>query len=354
MADALASMVGQAMTEEVSEELRNFLIKAGIEINIFYQNAQIVLSRSRMQLNIVSGNTVFEKMKNGLTKEDLSKGVTTAMINARKRRKAEEEINKIEEIAAQGYQILTRLGEEFRSKGAVETKYTIYMDEEGILKSGTFTLNEFLDFFSMRKTGYLALAGMDRSRFTEVDSSLQSAYNIARGGQTSIIDAAIKFAKENPNAALSLLSKKSQDKINKIKDQEKWREAIEYATRAKIQGAHTRGRAIEFAVALLQEQERFSDTVFDEMLYAQVRSDTKEFYKGGDFLYNNEDIQAKFTNAGQKLQTIMNGMAELADIIYEAQSKVNLVRSAVELSADGAEEMAYAAILKRLESIFIG
>jgi len=46
------------------------------------------------------------------------------------------------------------------------------MEDEGVLKSGTFSLDEFLNFFSMQKTGYLALAGVDRSRFTEVDSSL--------------------------------------------------------------------------------------------------------------------------------------------------------------------------------------
>jgi len=59
--------------------------------------------RSKMQLNNISGNTIFEKMKNGLTQDDLSKGLTKAIVNARKRRKSEEEINKLEEIASQGY-----------------------------------------------------------------------------------------------------------------------------------------------------------------------------------------------------------------------------------------------------------
>ena len=349
MADALATMVGEAMTQEVKEELQSFIARAGIEINLFYQNAQVVLMRSKMQLNNISGDTIFEKMKNGLTQDDLSKGLTKAIINARKRRKSEEEINKLEEIASQGYQILTRLGEEFRTKGMVQTKYTIYMEEEGVLKSGTFSLDEFLNFFSMRKTGYLALAGIDRSRFTEVDSSLQQAYSVGRAKQTSLIDQAKEVAEQYPEVALALLSEKSQKKISKlVYGSQQWKDAIYYATQAKIQGSHTRGRAIEFAVALLEEQGRFSDTIFDEMLYAQVQSDTKEFYKGGDFIYNNEDIQAKFINAGQKLQTIMNGMAELANIIYEAQSSLGQVGTIVANSADGAEDMAYTAILNKL------
>ena len=349
MADALATMVGKAMTQEVKEELQSFIARAGIEINLFYQNAQVILMRSKMQLNNISGNTVFEKMKNGLTQDDLSKGLTKAIINARKRRKSEEEINRLEEIASQGYQILTRLGEEFRTKGMIQAKYTIYMEEEGVLKSGTFSLDEFLNFFSMRKTGYLALAGIDRSRLTAVDSNLQQAYNVSRQQQTNIIDQAIKFAKENPEAAFSLLSKKSQDKINKIKNRPIERQkAIEYAIQAKIQGSNTRGRAVETAVKLLEEQGRFSDVIFDQMAYSETLSDTKEFYKGGDFWYNGEDIQAKFINAGQKLQTIMNGMAELANIIYEAQSSLNQVGIIVANSADGAEDMAYTAILNKL------
>lgn len=348
MADALATMVGEAMTQEVKEELQSFIARAGIEINLFYQNAQVVLIRSKMQLNIISGNTIFEKMKNGLTQEDLSNGLTKAMINARKRRKSEEEIKKIEEIAEQGYQILTRLGEEFRSQGMIQTKYTIYMEEEGVLKSGTFSLDEFLQFFSMRKTGYLALAGIDRSRFTVVDSSLQQAYNVSRQRQTNIIDTFKKLAKDSPEAALSLLSKKSQDKIRKLNNPEKKQQAIEYAIQAKFQGAHTRGRAIETAVKLLEEQGRFSDVLFDQMVYNDILSDTKEFYKGGDFWYNGEDIQAKFINAGQKLQTIMNGMAELANIIYEAQNSIESVGEVIAGDADGAEDIAYTAILNKL------
>lgn len=355
MADALATMVGQAMTEEVQEELQSFLNRAGVEINTFYQNAQVVLMRSKMQLNVISGNTVFEKMKNGLTQENLSKDLTRAMINARKRRKSEEEINKIEMIAEEGYRILTQLGEEFRSKGTIQTKYTIYMEEEGVLKSGTFSLEEFLNFFSMRKTGYLALAGIDRSRFQGIDSNLQRAYNIGRSKQTSLIDQAKEVAEQHPELALTLLSEKSQKKINKlVYGSQQWKDAIYYAMQAKIQGAHTRGRAIEFAAALLKETTDFSDTVFNEALYAQVQSDTKEFYKGGDFEYNNEDIQAKFINAGQKLQTIMNGMAELANIIYEAQSSLESVGSTIADSADGAEEMAYTAILNKLAGMFVG
>lgn len=347
MADVLANMISENLTEENKKELIDYFKNIKIKIENFYKKADTTL-----QLNLnLWGSSIFEQMKNTQISSKELANISDIIKDARKdldgrNKKDKEKISKLTELAQEGYLILASAGEIFRGRSI---SYVIYDYDGNILKQKHYNLEDFVKHFSMQKKGDISFTNL--GSYKNADESILSEYyrnglpfqNLIRSEY--IYELFEQYEQGN-------LNQKQIDSINKQLGEGKTLEEIfDIFGRAY----HSRGRLVEWAAKVYNR----GDYVYNEQDYNEILQDFKEFYKGPDFsLYIEElkktiDIQAKLKNAGQKLSTIMNGMAELTQIFYNyIENSNNILKNKILQDADGAEEEIYKKLLEDLQGFF--
>ena len=358
MADVLTNMIADSVQQDLENQTSKFapILRSCVQqLNAFYNYALPVLGLS---------NSVFDQMKNtqgSIKIKDLTQSLYDSF---RQQLQYEEKYQDLLQIAQNGYRLLAITGEQLRSinnNSINKIQYNIYMDDGETLAEASLDLESFLQTFQLSSKGDIVFntSGLDFTTPSILKDQYATMKQLVDEKRATFLDI-FSIQQENGQRKLKEDVKKY---IQQYISRQETRDAlIDYVENndeeqamslllSVTSGKYTYGRAIEGAAKLYNNPSLALETA-----YSKVLTDVKRFYQGPDFELGNQQIQAKMTNAGQKVRTILNGISRLTRIILDFTNRLEKISQKavndIKNSNSGAEEKAYQNVEKRLMAMF--